>query len=155
MVLLPAREDGRFSLDLRGEYQHAPGRAAYPLSTLDVISQVDEIPIQPSQLLPVPQTNVFRLLDANASFHLAGHEISIGKSENWWGPGKGSSMAWSNNAEPIYAFRINRVEPLYIPLLSRLTGPFRYEAFLGDLKGWVYPREPMGTGTEVQLQAHK
>jgi hypothetical protein len=135
-------EDGRFSLDLRGEFQHAPGRAAYPLSALDVISQVDEIPTQPSQLLPVPQTNVFRLLDANASVHLAGHEISIGKSEDWWGPGKGSSMAWSNNAEPIYAFRINRVEPLYIPLLSRVTGPFRYEAFLGDLKGWVYPREP-------------
>ena len=91
---------------------------------------------------PVPQTNVFRLLDANASFHLANHEISIGKSEDWWGPGKGGNMAWSNNAEPIYAFRINRVEPLHIPLLSRLTGPFRYEAFLGDLKGWVHPNEP-------------
>jgi Capsule assembly protein Wzi len=135
-------EDRRFSLDLRGEFQHAPGRPAYPQAALDVISQVDEIPTQPSQLLPVPQTNVFRLLDANASFHLAGHEISIGKSEDWWGPDKGSSMAWSNNAEPIYAFRINRIEPLHIPLLSRLTGPFRYEAFLGDLKGWVYPREP-------------
>jgi hypothetical protein len=135
-------EGGRFSLAARGEFQHAPGGPAYPLSTLDVISQVDEIPIQPSQLLPVPQTNVFRLLDANASFHLADHEISIGKSEDWWGPGKGSSMAWSNNAEPIYAFRINRVEPLHIPLLSRVTGPFRYEAFFGDLKGWVYPREP-------------
>src|SRR5271154_2587073 len=47
-------EDGRFSLDLRGEFQHAPGRAAYTLSALDVISQADEIPIQPSQLLPVP-----------------------------------------------------------------------------------------------------
>jgi hypothetical protein len=135
-------EGGRFSLDVRGEYQHAPGRAPYPQSALDVIAQVDEIPTQPSQMLPVPQTNVFRLLDANASFHLANHEISIGKSEDWWGPGQGGSMAWSNNAEPIYAFRINRVEPLYIPLLSRLTGPFRYEAFLGDLKGWVYPNEP-------------
>jgi len=135
-------ERGRLSLNVRGEYQHAPGRAAYPQSALDVIAQVDEIPTQPSQLLPVPQTNVFRLLDANASFHLVGHEISIGKSEDWWGPGQGGSMAWSNNAEPIYAFRINRVEPLYIPLLSRLTGPFRYEAFLGDLKGWVYPNEP-------------
>ena len=135
-------EDGRFSLDVRGEYQHAPGRAAFPQSALDVIAQVDEIPTQPSQMLPVPQTNVFRLLDANASFHLANYEISVGKSEDWWGPGKGGGMAWSNNAEPIYAFRINRVEPLYIPLLSRLTGPFRYEAFLGDLKGWVYPKEP-------------
>jgi hypothetical protein len=135
-------EDGRFSLNVRGEYQHAPGRAPYPQSALDVIAQVDEIPTQPSQLLPVPQTNIFRLLDANASFHLVSHEISIGKSEDWWGPGQGGGMAWSNNAEPIYAFRINRVEPLYIPLLSRLTGPFRYEAFLGDLKGWVYPNEP-------------
>jgi hypothetical protein len=135
-------EDGRFSLDVRGEYQHAPGRAPYPQSVLDVFAQVDEIPQSPSQTLPVPQTNVFRLLDANASFHLANHEISIGKSENWWGPGNNGGMAWSNNAEPIYAFRINRVEPLRIPLLSRLTGPFRYEAFLGDLKGWVYPNAP-------------
>jgi hypothetical protein len=134
--------EGRFSLNVRGEYQHAPGRAAYPQSALDVIALVDLIPEQPSQMSPVSQTDVFRLLDANASFHLQGHEISIGKSEDWWGPGKGGSMAWSNNAEPIYALRIDRVEPLYIPLLSKLTGPFRYEAFFGDLKGWDYPREP-------------
>jgi hypothetical protein len=135
-------EEGRFSLNVRAEYQHAPGRPAYPQSALDVIALVDEIPTQPSQMLSQPQTNVFRLLDANASFHLQSHEISIGKSEDWWGPGKGSSMAWSNNAEPIYAFRIDRVDPLYIPLLSRLTGPFRYEALLGDLKGWSHPNEP-------------
>jgi Capsule assembly protein Wzi len=135
-------EKRRFSVAVRGEYQHAPGRAPYPQAALDAIAQADEIPVQLSQMLPVSPTNVFRLLDANASFHLAGHEISIGKSENWWGPDQGGSMAWSNNAEPIYAFRINRVEPLYIPLLSKLTGPFRYEGFLGDLKGWVYPNEP-------------
>jgi len=135
-------EAGRFSLNVRGEYQRAPGRPAYSPSALDIISEVDEIPQQPSQSLPMSQTDVFRLLSANASFHLQGHEISIGKSEDWWGPGKGGSMAWSNNAEPIYAFRIDRVEPLTIPLLSRLTGPFRYQAFLGDLKGWSYPREP-------------
>jgi Capsule assembly protein Wzi len=133
---------GRFSLNVRGEYQHAPGRPALPQSALDAISLVDAIPEQPFQRLPVSQTDVFRLLDANASFHVQGHEISIGKSEDWWGPGKGGSMAWSNNAEPIYAFRIDRVEPLYVPLLSRVTGPFRYEAFFGDLKGWDYPREP-------------
>ncbi len=133
---------GRFSLELRGEYQHAPGRAPDSQSALDAISEADEIPIQPSELQPLPQTDVFRLLSANASFHLASNEISIGKTEDWWGPGQGGSMAWSNNAEPIYALRINRVEPLYIPLLSRLTGPFRYDSFFGDLKGWVYPNQP-------------
>jgi hypothetical protein len=44
-------------------------------------------------------------------------------------------MAYSNNAENIYAFHINRVEPLYIPLLSRLTGPFRYDFLVGSLRG--------------------
>ena len=36
--------------------------------------------------------------------------------------GAGSAMAWSNNAENIYSFRVNRVEPLNIPLLSKLLG---------------------------------
>lgn len=133
---------GRFSLNVRGEYQHAPGRPPLPEMALAAFSATDEIPIQPSDLLPVPATNAFRLLDANASFHAFGHEISVGKSEDWWGPGKLGSMAWSNNAPPIYALRINRVEPLKIPLLSRLTGPFRYEGTFGELKGWVQPRNP-------------
>jgi Capsule assembly protein Wzi len=132
----------RFTLNVRGEYQHAPGLAPLPQTALDAFAAADEIPVQSSDLLPVPQTDVFRILDANASVHLRGHEISVGKSEDWWGPGKLGSMAWSNNAPPIYAFRINRVEPLSIPLLSRVTGPFRYEGFFGELKGWTQPRNP-------------
>lgn len=61
-------------------------------------------------------------------------------------------MAYSNNAENIYAFRINRVEPLRIPGLSKITGPFRYEFLVGPLHGhteiaptatsWVNPGDP-------------
>jgi hypothetical protein len=47
-----------------------------------------------------------------------------------------------HNAENIYDFEINRVEPLRIPLLSRLTGPFRYDFFVGSLKGHTYPNDP-------------
>ncbi len=131
---------GAFSLQVRGEYQYAPGSAAYPLSVREAIAQMDQNPVLPPQ--PISQTNTFRLIDANVSMHLANHEISVGKAEDWWGPGQGGSMAWSNNAEPIYALRINRVEPLSIPLLSRLIGPVRYDAFLGDLKGHGYPNAP-------------
>lgn len=76
---------------------------------------MDDNPELPA--IPVSTTNAFTLLDANASMHLLNHEISVGKSEDWWGPDQGDSMAWSNNAQPIYALRINRVEPLAIPLL--------------------------------------
>lgn len=133
-------EDHRFSLDVRGEYEHAPGRAAYSDSVRAAIAQMDENPELPA--IPVSQTDRFALLDANASGHLLNHEISVGKSEDWWGPGEGGSMAWSNNAQPIYALRINRVEPLRIPLLSKLIGPIRYEALFGSLKGHVFPPEP-------------
>ena len=51
-------------------------------------------------------------------------------------------MSYSNNAENIYSFRINRIEPLNVPLLSKLTGPFRYEFLVGPLKGHIYPIDP-------------
>ncbi len=54
----------------------------------------------------------------------------------------GGSFLYSNNAENIYAFQIDRTEPLYVPLLSRLTGPFRYVFFVGSLKGHSDPNDP-------------
>jgi hypothetical protein len=101
---------------------------------------MDQIPLLPGT--PVDTTNEFRLIDANLSFHVLNHEISVGKSEDWWGPGESGAMAWSTNAEPMYGLRINRVEPLEIPALSKLLGPFRYEAIFGDLKGHRYPNSP-------------
>jgi hypothetical protein len=130
----------RLTLQVRGEYQHAPGRSAYPASVQALFAQVDSTPELPPE--PVPVTNVFRLLNANLSFHLAQHEISVGKVEDEWGPAQAGGMALSNNAEPLYALRINRVEPLRIPLLSTFLGPFRYEFIFGDLKGDRYPNRP-------------
>src|SRR3984957_67442 len=136
-----ARAEGyHLSLDVRGEYQHAPGRAAYPESVQELIAQVDSTPLQAPE--PVPQTNVFRLINANLAVAVANHEISVGKADDWWGPSQTGSMALSNNAEPIYALRINRVVPLRIPFLSDLAGPFRYEGIFGSLKGHRYPNAP-------------
>jgi hypothetical protein len=133
-------EGYHFSLDVRGEYQHAPGRGAYPESVQELFSVVDSIPLLPPE--PVPQTNVLRLLNANFATSLAGHEISVGKADDWWGPTQSGSMALSNNAEPLYALRINRVVPLRIPFVSDVLGPFRYEFLFGSLKGHSYPNAP-------------
>ena len=90
----------------------------------------------------VPQTNVFRLINANLAVSLANNEISVGKADDWWGPTQAGSMALSNNAEPIYALRINRVLPLRIPGVSDVLGPIRYEGLFGSLKGHRYPNAP-------------
>lgn len=141
-------EAGRFSLYVRGEYQHAPSAAGYSLQLAEQLSALDEIPFatNPNQatipLGPISSVNNFRLLEANLSYHILGHEISFGKSDHWLGPDKNGAFAWSTNAENIYAFQIDRVEPLHIPLLSRLTGPFRYDFFVGSLKGHTDPNAP-------------
>ena len=142
-------EWGRFSLYVRGEYQHAPAATGYSqalasqLSIIDVIQYVP--PNAPQATIPagpIAAQNPFRLVEANLSFHLLGHEISGGKSDAWLGPAQGGAMAWSNNAENIYSFRINRVDPLHIPGLSRFLGPVRYDFFYGSLKGHTAPNHP-------------
>jgi Capsule assembly protein Wzi len=136
-----ARAQGyHFTLDVRGEYQHAPGRGPYAESVQQLISLVDSTPLLAPE--PVPQTNVFRLINANLAVSLANNVISVGKADDWWGPTQSGGMALSNNAEPIYGLRINRVVPVRIPLLSDLVGPFRYEGLFGSLKGHRYPNAP-------------
>ena len=41
-------ESGHFAYYVRGEYQHAPGAPAYPLSVRQLIAQVDLKPVQPA-----------------------------------------------------------------------------------------------------------
>ena len=142
-------ERGPFSLYVRGEYQHAPDGAGYSQALSAQLSTRDQIPFSGYNLHqatiptgPIPAQNPFRLMEATLSVHLLGHEISAGKSDAWLGPGMGGSMAWSNNAENIYSFRINRVEPLHIKYLSKLLGPVRYDFFYGSLKGHSYSNDP-------------
>jgi hypothetical protein len=78
--------------------------------------------------------------------------FSFGKQDEWLSPAVGGSMAYSNNAESIYAFHINRIEPLDIPLLSKVTGPFRYEFLVGPLKGHTYPIDPWVHAEKVSFR---
>jgi hypothetical protein len=92
---------------------------------------------------PIATATQGRILEAYVSAQFLNHIFSFGKQDEWMGPAQGASMAYSNNAENIYAFHINRAEPLYIPLLSRLTGPFRYEFLVGALRGHTLMSNPL------------
>nr|WP_246409674.1 capsule assembly Wzi family protein [Granulicella aggregans] len=153
-------EAGRFSLYVRAEYEHAPSATGYSLALANQLSLGDIIgpyqaPNAPQATIPagpISAQNPFRIVEANLSYHVLSHEISFGKSDAWLGPAAGASMAWSNNAEDIYSFRINRIEPLRIPLLSRITGPFRYDFFYGSLKGHTAPNSPYVHSESLSFQ---
>jgi hypothetical protein len=167
-------EFGPFSLHVRGEYQHAPSYEGYSFALATELAEVDQINYgslnptygqnvfggvnRPEATIPegpLPAQDNFRLLEANFSVHAYRHEISFGKSDAWLGPGLGGSMAWSNNAENMYSFRINRVEPLYIPYFSRVFGTIRYDFFMGSLKGHTFPRAPWAHSEIVAIAPTK
>ncbi len=149
---------GRFTLYVRGEAQAAPSAAGYSPSLAQALTTIDGtayanptgVPYKQATIPmgPINTTIDGRFIEAYVSSSLLNHEISFGKQDDWLGPGLGGGMAYSNNAENIYSFRINRVEPFDVPLLSKLTGPFRYEFLIGPLRGHAYmpnPENPDGS----------
>ena len=144
---------GRFLLYVRGEFQRAPAAMGYSHTLAQTLSTRDGTTfLNPTTGLPYNQATIpmgpiattatGRFLEDYASVRLLDHEISFGKLDDWLGPGQGAGMAYSNNAENIYSFRINRVEPLHIPFLSRFTGPFRYDFLVGKLRGHTFMPNP-------------
>jgi hypothetical protein len=151
---------GRFALYLRGEFQGAPSAAGYSAPLAEALSNVDltlynvpssTAPYGPTSVVyvqptipqgPIATATQGRFLEAYLSYQILDHVLSFGKQDQWLGPAQGASMAFSNNAQNFYTFEINRIEPLNIPLLSRLTGPFRYEFLVGALRGHTFMPDP-------------
>jgi hypothetical protein len=141
---------GRFVVYARGELQTAPSSSGYSTELASELSNVvDGITfLNPATGLPYYQATIplgptsstvrGRFLEAYVAANLFGHAFSFGKQDQWLGPAQGSSMAYSNNAENIYGFQIDRTEPLRIPGLSRVTGPFRYSFLVGPMHGHAY-----------------
>jgi capsule assembly protein Wzi len=164
---------GRFLLYVRGEFQGAPSAAGYSSALVEELAALDGTtdyfnptcwisgtsctPLPNNQQTTMPAGPIAaatrgRVMEAYVSAQYFNHVISFGKQDDWQGPGQGGAMSYSNNAENIYSFRINRIEPLYVPLLSRLTGPFRYEFLIGPLKGHTYPINPWVHVEKVSLR---
>jgi hypothetical protein len=53
-------------------------------------------------------------------------------------------MTFSDNAEPVNMFRINRISPLKLPSILGWLGPIRTEFFIGQLAGQQFLLNPSG-----------
>ena len=164
---------GRFLLYVRGEFQGAPSTAGYSAALASQLAAADLttdyfspncwlnntgcVPMPISELAtipegPIPTAARGRVLEAYVSAQYLNHVISFGKQDFWQSPAVGGAMSYSNNAENIYSFRINRIEPLTIPLFSQILGPIRYEFMVGSLKGHSYPRDPWVHAEKISLK---
>jgi Capsule assembly protein Wzi/PAP2 superfamily len=141
---------GRFTLYVRGEYQHAPSAPGFSQATQNLIGTLDNTPVQ--QAAPIPATNQFRLLDTYVAAKVADWNFAFGKQSLWWGPGEGSVLVFSDNAEPIYMFRASRVSPFVLPWIFHWLGPIKTDFFVGKLSGNEFPPRPMVHGEVITLK---
>jgi hypothetical protein len=155
-------EAGRFSLYFRGEYQHSPSADGYSpaLRTYlsDVVDTID-LPTHPEQeTLPdvqIKSQNNARLMEGYVSYQVLNHEVSFGKMDHWLSPARGGALLISDNAQNAYEFQIDRIEPLHVPGLSKITGPFRYLFYVGSLKGHTEPNAPWEHVEKISFKPYR
>ncbi|HWP83568.1 MAG TPA: capsule assembly Wzi family protein, partial [Terriglobia bacterium] len=143
---------GPLGVYLRGEYQRAASRPPLSEEARQWIARADGVPVPAAE--PEKATERFRLLEAYASFNFHNWMVSFGKQNLWWGPGRGGSLLFSSNAEPIPMFRINRVLPFKFPLFLKWLGPVRAEFFFGQLAGHQHIRTQLGRPVDPQPFLH-
>lgn len=119
---------------VRAEYQSAPSAPALPLAARQIIAlgpgNVARIPVVPPDS-PAAAVNRVELLDAYVGLNFENWQFTFGRQSLWWGPGEGGPLIFSDNAEPLDMFRINRITPFHLGFL----GPVRAEFFVGQLEG--------------------
>jgi hypothetical protein len=138
---------GRYTMYVRGEFQHAPSGPAFPLAAREVIATSDGTPLQPAT--PVPAASQFRLLDTYISGNFDGWDLSFGKQSLWWGRGVGGALMLSDNAEPMYMFRARPIESFELPWIFRWFGPMKTDFFFGKLSGNEFPPRPLIHGVKI------
>lgn len=143
-------QDGPFVGYVRAEYQHSPSAPALPLAAREAITTEDfshsivpqPWPVPPDT--PVAQISQAHLLDSYVAMNFSDWQFSYGKQSLWWGPDEGGAMMYSDNADPLRMFRIDRVTPFKLPGFLDVLGPMRVEFFLGQYSGYQFMFTPAG-----------
>jgi membrane-associated phospholipid phosphatase len=141
---------GRFTIYVNAEYQHAPSAPGFSPAIQGFISTIDQTPLQPAT--PIPAKDQFRLLDTYVAANIGGWNVSFGKQSLWWGPGDGTALIFSDNAEPIYMARVSRTAPFLLPWIFKRLGPMKLDGFFGQLAGNQFPPRPVIHGEKITFK---
>ncbi len=142
--------NGRFSYYMRGEYQHTPSLPPLSLAAREFIASVDGLPLQPART--IEERDRFRVVEAYAGLTLGNFDLTFGKQSLWWGPARGSAMIFSDNAEPLYMFRVTNPHPFRLPGPLALLGDIRGEFFIGKLQGHSFVPRPFIHGQKITIK---
>ena len=143
---------GALGFYVRGEMEHAPSapgvsqavQNAIQLGDAKTTSGAEAGPPIFQPAAPIPVFNQFRLLDTYLMLNVNNWQASFGKQTLWTGPTQ-DPFLWSNNAEPMYMFRLDQTQPSKLPGFLGFLGPVRSEIWVGRLTGEHYVNTQNGT----------
>ena len=127
----------------RGEYQQSGTVSALSPAAQSAIAKADFTPAASAG--PASNVSRFRLIDAYVALAFKNNQLSFGQQSLWWGPGAGSAMLFSNNAESIPMLRYDRVSPFKLPGFLGALGPMRVQFFIGRLSGQQFAQSGNNT----------
>jgi hypothetical protein len=141
---------GPLAVYARGEFQHSPSAPALSAAAREAISQADfsrsgvpaPFPVPPGT--PTAAFDQGRFLDTYVALNLDDWQLSYGNQSLWWGPSAGGPMMFSDNAQPLRMFRVNRTTPFTLPSIFGILGAIRVEAFIGQYSGYEFLNGPSG-----------
>jgi hypothetical protein len=142
---------GAFGFYVRTEYDHAPSAPGISQAVQDAIQVGDEKvttggatgPPIPQPATPVAAVSRPHVVEAYVSLNMKGFQASFGKQSLWTSPTRDPFM-FSNNADPIYMFRVDQTSPRKLPGFLSKLGPYRTEFFVGKVGGQHYVNEENG-----------
>lgn len=119
-LMNPIREEGQLQLS----YSFISGRVH---GTLTAQARYDTLEDDEALAIGLDGTNL--------GIEVGNWDLSLGVVDRWWGPAWQSPLILSNNARPIPALSLDRIQALAPDMtLLRWIGPWRVNTFLGQLE---------------------
>lgn len=140
---------GPLAVYARVEYQQSPSAPALSDVVRSFIANTDAKPIEASQSFPAIHQG--RMVEGYASINFRNWQVSFGKQSLWWGMG---GMQFTNNADPPWMVRINRIVPHKLPGFLKFLGAVRSEFFWARMDGSTFVVHPNLYGTRASARIH-
>ncbi|HLJ86029.1 MAG TPA: capsule assembly Wzi family protein [Candidatus Angelobacter sp.] len=127
---------------VRGEFEHAPSAPGFSQAVVNAIETTDQKPLVQTAA-PIQAFNQFRLLDTYITLNIQGWQASYGKQSLWLSTSSDPFLS-SDNAEPLYMFRVDQTSPRKLPGIFGRLGPYRVEFWVGKLTGQHFVNTQLG-----------
>jgi membrane-associated phospholipid phosphatase len=139
-------ELGPLAFYFRGELQHSAAIANYSPAVQQAIVDANLSPTLPLSSVPTfNSATQFRPIEAYMALNLANWQFSFGYQNFYWGPDRGSSLMFSNNAPSEPMLKFGRITPYELPGPLKFLGKIRNTAFIGALTSYYWLRGPYPT----------